>query len=203
MKTFRTIINILLILIMLPILFVSVVILINSYMNPDEVPSFFDWKPFIVLSGSMETEIYPGDIALVKEVDIGNLKVGDIIAFKQGDTVITHRIVEMTEENGKQVFSTKGDNNNEKDQFIVNEEDIEGLYQFKIKGLGNVAMFLQTPIGMVTCLSIPLAILIIMQIIQSKKDKKTLEENARKKQDMQAEIERLKKENEELSKNKQ
>ena len=55
------------------------VILINSFTHPDEIPSFFGWKPFIVLSGSMESEIYAGDLAVVKESD--SVKQGDIITY--------------------------------------------------------------------------------------------------------------------------
>ena len=188
------------IVIMIPILFVSGVVLINSYIHPEEVPSFFGWKPFIVLSGSMETQIYAGDIAVVKEVDANTVKEGDIIAFRQDDVVITHRIIKIENEGGETVIYTKGDNNTEVDQNTVSLEQIEGVFVFKISGLGNTAMFIQTPTGIVACLSVPLAILIIMQIVSSIKDRKYEEEE--KNRIMQEEIKRLRKQNEELSKNK-
>lgn len=200
MEKVKKIVNIILIIIMIPIIFVSGVILVNSYINPDEVPSFFDWKPFIVLSGSMETEIYPGDVVIVKEIDPNTLKKGDIIAFRQKEVVITHRIVEVIEENGEKRFVTKGDNNNENDQSQVELSDVEGVFKFKVKGIGNFAMFLQTPVGMVTCLSIPLALLILMQVSQSKKEQQMYEQTSQKEKNMQEEIERLKKENEALTK---
>ena len=65
----KKILSIICIIILLPVLFVNAVILINSWVHPNEIPSFFGWKPFIVLSGSMESEIYSGDIVVVKEVD--------------------------------------------------------------------------------------------------------------------------------------
>ena len=44
----------------------------------------------IVLSGSMETAIYTGDLVFVKVVDTDTLKTGDIIAFRnEADTVTT------------------------------------------------------------------------------------------------------------------
>ena len=55
-------------------LFASGVILINSYIRPNEVPAFFGGKPFIVLSGSMETQIMTGDIAVVKDVNTNELQ---------------------------------------------------------------------------------------------------------------------------------
>lgn len=199
MQKIKRIFYVIAILIMLPILFISGVILINSYMNPDEVPSFFGWKPFIVLSGSMETEIYAGDVAVVKEVDENTVKKGNIIAFRQGDIVITHRIEKIEIQNGEKVIYTKGDNNAEIDKNTVSLEQIEGVFVFKISGLGNAAMFIQTPTGIISCLSIPLGILIIMQISSSIKERKYEKEEEKRRQSLNEEIERLKKQNEELS----
>lgn len=197
MKKLKNILSILFLIILLPILFISLVILINSYTNPNEIPSFFGWKPFIVLSGSMETEIYAGDIAVVKEVEPESLKVNDIIAYKEDDVVITHRIVEIIEEDGQIKYLTKGDNNTDNDSGYVLPKNVEGLYQFKVSRLGNFAMFLQTPIGLVVCLSVPILMLIALQLFESKKDKKLIED---KEKELRDEIRRLKKENKELSK---
>ena len=184
---------------MLPILFINGVILINSFTNPNDIPSFFGWKPFIVLSGSMESEIYAGDVAVVKEADI--FKQGDIVAFKTDENlVITHRIVEIIEEDGQTKYVTKGDNNNTQDNGYVLPEQIEGIFQFKISRIGNLAMFIQTPIGMISCLSIPLIILVLVQISDSKKDREYLKEKGKQEKNMQEEIERLRKQNEELMK---
>ena len=176
MEKVKKILYIVLIIIMLPILFVSGVILANSYIHPDKVPSFFGWKPFIVLSGSMETKIYAGDIAIIKETDNNNLKENDIIAFKKGETVITHRIVKIENKDGKKIFYTKGDNNNTIDNETVSIDEIEGVYVSKISGLGNVAMYLQTPTGMISCLSIPIALMIVMQIMTSINENRKIKE---------------------------
>ena len=191
----KKIICIIAIIIMIPILLISGTILINSILNPNEVPSFFGWKPFIVLSGSMESEIYAGDIAVVKEVDTDEVEEGDIIAFKEGETVITHRVVKQQEIDGKKAFQTKGDNNNEIDANVVYPEQIEGIYKFKVTGLGNVAMFIQTPTGILACLSVPLTLIVIMQITNSKKKKKNREREENENKRLKEEIERLKKQN--------
>lgn len=195
MKKLKKIISIIVLIIILPILFVNVVILIDSAIHPDEVPGFFGYKPFIVLTGSMKNEINAGDLVLTKEVDSETLKVGDIISFKEDEIVVTHRIVEIINENGEDVFITKGDNNEANDPGYVKPENVEGLYLKKISGLGNVAMFIQTPIGIIISLSIPLAILICINLVQSKPSA-----DEQDKEKMQEEIERLKKENAKLKK---
>ena len=198
----KKIISILVIIVLLPILFINGIIVVNSFVNPDKIPSFFGWKPFIVLSGSMESNIMPGDIVVVKETDTSDLKENDIIAFKSGDIVITHRIVEIVKENGKLRFVTQGDNNNTKDSDFVLPENVEGIYKFKIGKLGNLAMFIQTPIGMVVSLSIPLFLFILVHLKEANDEKKELEEKVNKQKEMQKEIEELKKKNNELQKTK-
>ena len=57
MKKIKMIILSVLLILLLPIILINSVIIVNSYIKPNEIPSFFGWKPFIVLSGSMETQI--------------------------------------------------------------------------------------------------------------------------------------------------
>lgn len=193
MEKLKKVISIIILIIISPILFVNVVILIDSAIHPNEVPSFFGYKPFIVLSGSMKDEINDGDLVLTKECDTSNLKVGDIISFKSDEIVVTHRISNINYEDGRRHFITKGDNNDAEDAGYVKEENVEGLYLFKISGLGNVAMFLQTPIGIVVALSIPLAILICINLANNDNEYDDAEK-------MKEEIKRLKKENAKLKK---
>lgn len=163
-------ISAIIIIILIPIIFISLVVFIDSVKSKNEVPSFFGWKPFIVLSDSMEKTINVGDLAISKEIDSSEIAVNDIISFKTKDNiVVTHRVVEIQENNGEKAFITKGDNNSQNDEGIVTEEQVEGKYQFKINGLGNVAMFIQTPIGMLISLGIPLVLLVIAQNAEKRK----------------------------------
>ena len=88
-------------------------VFIQTKTNKNKIPSIFGYKPFIVLSGSMESQLNKGDLAIVKEVDIKFLKENDIIAFRDTENhVVTHCIVNVIRDNGKVEFITKGDNNN-------------------------------------------------------------------------------------------
>ena len=195
MNKFVKIVTIIVLVLLIPVIFVNGVIIIDSVIHPDEVPSFFGWKPFIVLSGSMETQIMTGDLVVTRETDTSKLKEGDIVAFKKDGYVTTHRIISISEVDGQRQYITKGDNNNVEDKGYITDENIEGIYRHKISGLGNLAMFVQTPSGMVIALSIPLILLILMQVSSGKKDSEYLR---KKQEDMEKELERLKSENEEL-----
>jgi len=164
---------------LLPLLIINTTLIVKSIVYPDEVPSFLGYKPFIVLSGSMEPEFYSGDLVLAREVVTSDLKVGDVISYREGQSVITHRILEITEEQGRK-FITKGDHNNVIDRNPVTEDQVEGRYLFHVSKLGNFAIFMQTPLGMVIFIACPLVLFILYDIMRRsyfdrKKNKKTVE----------------------------
>lgn len=130
------------------ILMINIYIIIQAKLKPNSVPSIFGYKPFIVLSGSMETEIYVGDLVFVKEVDSSTLQVNDIIAFRDSENLVTtHRIINIVNSDNGRCFETKGDNNNTKDDGMVCSDKIEGKYHSKISKLGHVILFVQQPLG--------------------------------------------------------
>lgn len=134
--------------IVLPFLIFNLTLIIKSKLYPDKIADFMGYKPFIVMSGSMETTINIGDLVIVKKVNSSNIHTGDIIAFKNGNIVISHRVKEVINDSGTYKFKTKGDNNNVADDFIVNSDAIEGIFVNKIPGLGSILLFLGKPIGL-------------------------------------------------------
>ena len=139
---------ILFLVIVLPFLIFNLTLIIKSKLYPDKIADFMGYKPFIVMSGSMETTINIGDLVIVKKVNSSSIHTGDIIAFKNGNIVISHRVKEVINDSGIYKFKTKGDNNNVADDFIVNSDAIEGIFVNKIPGLGSILLFLGKPIGL-------------------------------------------------------
>lgn len=134
--------------IVLPFLIFNLTLIIKSKLYPDKIADFMGYKPFIVMSGSMETTINIGNLVIVKKVNSSSIHTGDIIAFKNGNIVISHRVKEVINDSGTYKFKTKGDNNNVADDFIVNSDAIEGIFVNKIPGLGSILLFLGKPIGL-------------------------------------------------------
>ena len=134
-------VGIVLCVVFIPLLLINVTLIVKSYTNPNDVPDFMGYKPFIVLSGSMEPSIMTGDMVFVRETDENNLQVGDVIAYRSGGAVITHRIVEVTTEGGEKRYITQGDANDSPDQNSVKPAEVEGIYRRRIAGAGNLAMF--------------------------------------------------------------
>lgn len=77
-----------------------------------------NYTAFVVNTGSMADVININDIILVKKTK--TVKENDIIAFKQDDELIVHRIINVNEEG----IITKGDANNQEDEPIGLEQII-------------------------------------------------------------------------------
>lgn len=147
---FRIVIYILII----PIIIYNISLIVFSIINKNETPCFFGIKTFVIVSGSMQPDLMIGDIVIVKKCDKNDINVGDIISYRSGQSVITHRIVEFIESDGQTGYITKGDNNNVKDNVVVKFEDIEGKYIGKISKLGNVVLFLKNKIVIISIILI-------------------------------------------------
>lgn len=155
-------------------LIINLYIIYQAKTNKDEVPNILGYKPFIVLSGSMEASIHRGDLIIVKTIDPSDLKNGDVIAFEdQQETITTHRIIEIINRDGVNYFITKGDNNTSQDQNLVEYDDVEGIYVGRIAGVGNMMTTLADP---TTVIIIGLGITIIFIIGYSISNKKLKEE---------------------------
>lgn len=175
--------------ILVPMLIVNLSIMFQAKKDENKVPSVFGYKPFMVLSGSMETKIRRGDLIITKIIDPETLKIGDVIAFRDAaGTVTTHRIIDMVEERGQTYFITKGDNNSSQDQNLVELNDVEGLYVGRIPGIGSIMNSLAEPTTIVILVLAVTAIFVITFSISNKKQseqerKEYLEYKMRKEQE--------------------
>ena len=94
----------------------------------------FRFYALAIGSESMQGSINKGDIVIIDKHH-KNIKKGEVIAFKQDNKTIVHRVKEVIDqENG--LYKTKGDNNNAEDAWIVEEKNIVGRIRLKIKYLG-------------------------------------------------------------------
>ena len=54
----------------------------------------FPIKPVAIASGSMEKELYVGDIAIIRKCNANDVNVGDIIEYQMDGYTVIHRIIE-------------------------------------------------------------------------------------------------------------
>ena len=89
--------------------------------NPNEA-FLLGYKPVYVMTGSMEPTLKVNGLVIIKQIDYDDVKVDDIIMYEIDDKMITHRVVEITDEG----IRTKGDNNNVQDAYLLQPENIKG-----------------------------------------------------------------------------
>ena len=165
-----TIIGTIMCVILTPILLINLTLIAKSYINQDEVPSVGGYLPLIVLTDSMYPEIESGDLIICHTAEASEIKVNDIIAFfdpaGNGASIVTHRVLEVVEENGEVKFRTKGDYNNTEDKMLVPSDSLVGLYKTRIGGAGNIAMFMQSTTGLIVCVVFPIIALVGYDVVR-------------------------------------
>ena len=124
-------------------------------------PVKWNYLLLIVQSGSMEPAIKTGSIVIVKPVS--EYKVGEVITFgsvSKTKIPTTHRIIDVHLQNGRPVYTTKGDANEGKDINEVLARQVIGKVLFDIPFLGYALVATKKPIGFAVLIIIPALILL-------------------------------------------
>lgn len=164
-KILKGIINVFLVVFI--ILFVLIVLLQRV---TDNKMSFFNYRMFTVISGSMEPRYVIGDVLIAKETEPEDIKVGDTISYlgKVGhfqDKVITHKVVNIEkDENNKYLFHTKGLANIVEDP-IVHEDQLFGVVTYKSVILSGIYKIIGNTFGMFVLVIIPIFYIIGSEMI--------------------------------------
>ena len=113
----------------IPILLVSFVLIIL-------VSGIFHYRLVAIATDSMKSTFYRGDAVLIEYDKAENIQVGDIMAFRHNQILVTHRVVRIDEKDGHYYFRTKGDSNNAEDAFTTSEKDVVGKVRYVVKYIG-------------------------------------------------------------------
>ena len=135
-------------------------------------------QSYVVLSGSMEPAISPGDVVIVNEVPASAIAVGDVITYggSESSPPTTHRVIGVQEQGGELVFETKGDANENADLATAPASTVRGKVMdlpigiptnghslFVIPLIGYVIQFAQTQLGFVLLVAIPIVLLALSE----------------------------------------
>ena len=104
---------------------------------------YFRYWAIAVATGSMHPVINKGDVVIIEKIDNYNkLKKGDVIAFRYNNVMIVHRIVNIVEDRNDMYFYTKGDANEEDDNFAIKKNMIVGVVNTRIPFVGVPTVWL-------------------------------------------------------------
>lgn len=136
---------------------------------PNQTIKVFQFKPYVVITESMEPVLNVDDMIIVYNPNLDKLEEGDIITFRADinydgtKEVITHYIDSITyDDQDERVYRTIRHDGVVPDTWILRDADIIGVYGFKIPQLGVLVTFLRSPFGIV---ALSVNVLIIIGIV--------------------------------------
>ena len=116
---------------------------------------------YVIVSGSMEPIIKIRDAVITRRVDnIDDIAVGDVVTYRAMDEsyygiLITHRVIDIQNNNGKVLFVTKGDHNETVDRSPIEFGQITGKVIMRVPKIGYVKYFLVSSYGWIIAIVIP------------------------------------------------
>ncbi len=141
--------------------------------------SLFGYRIFTVASGSMEPRYKILDMLLVKDTDAKEIALGDDLVYlgKEGTyagKVITHEVIKIEEKDGKKYFTTKGIIEMAMEDPLVSEDQIYGKVLGRIPLLSGISRIMNNQIGFFFLIVVPMAFLILLEIIDIKNRREEL-----------------------------
>ncbi|MCI6107178.1 MAG: signal peptidase I [bacterium] len=130
--------------------------------------SIFGYRLFAVATGSMVPDYNINDVLAIKEVNHNEIKVGDDITYlgKKQDVsgkIVTHRIIDIEEKNGKKTYLTKGINNDVEDP-TIGDNQIYGKVVGKVPVVTQINHIVKNQYGFFFLIFLPLVIVIFLEI---------------------------------------
>jgi len=117
---------------------------------------FFGYSLLIGHGSSMEPTLHNGDIIWVKQLDVTDVKVGDIVTLSPaGRESVTHRVIRVQPllQEGY-LLETKGDASQFAEEWEVGHGSKVGVAFVRVRFVGQVVEFLRTIPGIVLLLAV-------------------------------------------------
>lgn len=152
----------------LTILVVSFILMVFLQRFFDNKVSFFNYRMFTVVSGSMLPLYELGDVLLSEEVNTDDIVVGDVVTYMGDksdfkDKIVTHEVINIEEKDGVRYFTTKGLANIVEDP-IVHEKQIFGKVIGVVPILSDVSKIISTSAGFCLFIIIPILFFVVSEV---------------------------------------
>jgi signal peptidase len=148
---------------------VAVLVPVAVYLVPGLIGGEYS---YVVLSGSMEPAMSPGDVTVVDAVPAAAIDRGDVINFQEASAsrTTTHRVIDVVQREGERAFRTKGDNNEDPDQGVVTAGQVRGRVMtvgpvlVAIPLIGYLIQYGSTQAGFTLLFVLPLSLLVLNEV---------------------------------------
>src|SRR3989344_717141 len=146
-------------------LFIGMLVLVGVVFLASLTPINTGIEAKIVQSGSMEPAIGVGALVFIRTSE--SYRAGDVVAFGDRSSsaiATTHRVVSVGSENGRAVYTTKGDANEEADSQLVLKSDVIGKVFVSVPYAGFVLDFARQPLGFALLIGVPALLVILAEL---------------------------------------
>lgn len=126
-----------------------------------------DARAMIVLSGSMEPLVSAGDAAIIRDVPVEQLRVGDVITYHgigESKGLTTHRIVGLVPLDSGLHFQTQGDANTAPDPDLAPASNVVGRYDGTIPSGGRALLLLTRPEAKIVLVAVPAGLMLVGEL---------------------------------------
>ena|SRR3989344_4478657 len=131
-------------------------------------PVIFGIRSFVILTWSMQPTLPVGSVVFTQNFPA--YQAGDIVAFKNGNVNVTHRIIDFEVKEGSTLYKTQGDANNSSDSQLISQDNILGKAFYHLPYLGKLTMFLKTMHGFLALIVFPAFVFIVFEIVNIKNE---------------------------------
>lgn len=154
------------------ILFVYLVLGINSITHGGKL-GFFSLRFYIMSDNSEESNTTTGDLVIAKKTKPNKIKTNDNIIFKKDNSMYITNVTESKNNQGESTYFVKATNMTTNEN--LNDVEILGKVITRIRGIGNIAMFIQSPLGTLNLLFITICIIILIKKIVENNEDETID----------------------------
>lgn len=154
------------------ILFVYLVLGINSITHGGKL-GFFSLRFYIMSDNSEESNTTTGDLVIAIKTKPNKIKANDNIIFKKDNSMYITNVTESKNNQGESTYFVKATNMTTNEN--LNDVEILGKVITRIRGIGNIAMFIQSPLGTLNLLFITICIIILIKKIVENNEDETID----------------------------
>ena len=146
----------LVLLLLLPIMLLSLSIVIQAVRQPNRLPMIFGYKALVLLPDENTNDRALGLIRLVEPT---TLTIDDWVAYQENNTFFVEQIAEIQLQTKGFTLRTKAGQTDS--QTLIDVNQLEGILIRRIPRLGSLALFLQSPLGLMLFLLLPCLLLLL------------------------------------------
>ncbi len=173
MQKLKKVVNIIIDVLIVIMLIISAIVAAMSLASQnDGISNLFGYAPLSVQSDSMVPTFEQGDLLISKVVYFDTpIEKGDVITFTENiggvESLNTHRVIDIDDNDGFKMYTTRGDNAPEDSVEIVSQLDVLAVYTgTNLKGFGNVYDFLTSQLGFFLVILLPLILFFIYEVFR-------------------------------------